>query len=562
MILELYIKNFALVDEVRLNFENGLNILTGETGSGKSIIIDALNLCLGGRNDKSFIRKGVKKGLIEATFSISNKKLVDELLEYGIDVSVDENIIISREIYADGKSISRINGRNVRLSFLKKIGSFLIDVHSQHENQVLFNKEKHIEFLDLYGEEKLKVLKKEYSIVYKKYIEIKNKLNLLTENKDDIQIAREIDLLKFQINEIEDANLRLGEYEELLKQREVYRNSEKIYTNLNKSYFNLYESNVNAFDLISKALKYLGDLSDFDEKLENYYLNLEDIMYRIQDLSKDIRDYKENIDFDIKSLDDIEIRIDTINNLRRKYGNTIEEILEYKEKIVSRLNEILSRDEKIVQLKESLKKIKEDLNEKSKEITLKRKKIAKELEDKICNELDSLNMKNVSFKVYFGEREDFTQNGKDVIEFMISFNIGEDLKPIYKIASGGEMSRFMLALKTILSGIDKVETLVFDEIDTGISGIAAQVVGDKLKVISNKKQIICITHLPQIAVNSDVHFNIEKIVQKDRTYTRIEKLSEEDKVKEIARLIAGLNITQKTMEHAREILQIAKNKGI
>ncbi|SHJ65186.1 DNA repair protein RecN [Tepidibacter formicigenes] len=562
MILELYINNFALVEEVRLNFENGLNILTGETGSGKSIIIDALNLCLGGRFDKSFVRKGTNKGLIEATFNVSNEKLENELLEYGIDTSLDKNIIISREIYADGKNISRINGRNVRLSFLKNISSFLIDVHSQHENQVLFNKEKHIEFLDLYGEEKLKILKDEYLIGYKKYTEIKNKLNSLTENKDDIQIAREIDLLKFQIDEIEDANLSAEEYEELLKQREVHRNSEKIYTNLNKAYLNLYESNINAFDLISKALKDLGDLSNFDKKLEDYYSNLEDIMYRLQDLSKDVRDYKDNIDFDIKNLDDVEIRIDTINNLRRKYGNTIEEILEYKKKITLRLDEILSRDEKIIQLKESLEKIKEDLNKKSKKITLRRKEIAKELENKICNELNSLNMKNVSFKVNFEEREDFTHNGKDIIEFMISFNLGEDLKPIYKIASGGEMSRFMLAFKTILSDIDKVETLVFDEIDTGISGIAAQIVGDKLKIISNKKQIICITHLPQIAVNSDVHFNIEKITQEDRTYTRIEKLTEEDKVQEIARLIGGLNITQKTIEHAKELLQIAKNKDI
>ncbi|CAH2212895.1 DNA repair protein RecN [Tepidibacter aestuarii] len=560
MILEMYIKNFALAEEIRIDFEEGFNILTGETGSGKSIIIDALNLCLGGRYDKSFVRKGTDKGLVEATFNVTNEKVIKELLEYGIDASLDDNLIISREIYSDGKNISRVNGRNVRISFLKTIGSLLVDVHSQHQNQVLFNKDKHIEFLDIYGHQKIEPAKKEYLDIYNEYFDLKKEINSLTENKDDIQIAREIDLLKFQIEEIEEANLTIGEYEELLKEREIHRNSEKIYTSLNNSYLNLYESNYNAFDLVSKGIHDLKSVVDIDDKLEQFHSSLEEIMYTLQDISKDIRDYKDNIDFDIKSLDDIEIRIDTINNLKRKYGNSIEEILEYKDKIIQRLEDIENRDEKLIELKQKLEEIEKLLNQKSEKITCIRKEIANKLESDICKQLQSLNMKNVVFKVDFSHKQDYSSTGKDIIEFMISFNIGEDLMPIYKVASGGEMSRFMLAFKTILSDIDKVNTLVFDEIDTGISGIAAEIVGKKLKNISHKKQVISITHLPQIAVNANSHFRIEKVIQESRTYTKIEKLNQKEQIKEIARLISGSNITEKTIEHAKEILEIAKNK--
>ncbi|WP_099188140.1 DNA repair protein RecN [Tepidibacter mesophilus] len=562
MILEMYIKNFALAEEIRIDFEEGFNILTGETGSGKSIIIDALNLCLGGRYDKSFVRKGTDKGLVEVTFNVTNEKVIEELLESGIDASLDDNLIISREIYSDGKNISRVNGRNVRISFLKTIGSLLVDVHSQHQNQVLFNKDKHIEFLDIYGHQKIEPEKKEYLNIYNEYFDLKKEINSLTEDKDDIQIAREIDLLKFQIQEIEEGDLTIGEYEELLKEREIHRNSEKIYTSLNSSYLNLYESNYNAFDLISKGIKDLKSISNIDERLEQFHASLEEIMYTLQDISKDIRDYKDNIDFDIKSLDNIEIRIDTINNLKRKYGNSIDEILEYKNKIIKRLEDIENRDEKIIELKQNLEKIESILNLKSEKITSIRKEIANKLETDICEQLYSLNMKNVVFKVDFKQKQEYFSTGKDIIEFMISFNVGEDLMPIYKVASGGEMSRFMLAFKSILSDIDKVNSLVFDEIDTGISGIAAEIVGKKLKHISNKKQVISITHLPQIAVNANAHFRIKKIIQESRTYTKIEKLSQKEQIKEIARLISGSNITEKTIEHAKEILEIAQNKDV
>ncbi|EQK45236.1 DNA repair protein RecN [Paraclostridium bifermentans] len=550
-------KNCALIEELRLDIDKNLNILTGETGSGKSIIIGALGLCLGGKYDRSFLRKGTEKGLVEAVFDVNNQKLKEKLLENGIDIEEDNQIIISKEIFDDGKSISRINGRNVKVSFLKEISNYLIDIHGQHQNQVLFDKDTHIDFLDLFGEELLYESKSDYEKTYIEYNEVKKALNVLTENKDDMQIQREIDLIKFQINEIESANLNENEYEDLLKQRDVYRNGEKIFTNLNNAYLNLYDGSINSVDLISKSLGDLGAIAQYDEKLNDYNDTIERIMYELQDISRDIRSYKENIDFSPYELEQIEQRVDEINTLRRKYGDTIEEILAYKDKINERLDEILNRDEKVEELKLKLKKVEDILVIKAEKLTQKRKEVARNLQEKLLYELKSLNMKNVVFEVSFG-KSTFNAKGQDDIEFMISFNLGEDIKPIYKVASGGEMSRFMLAFKTILADIDEIDTLVFDEIDTGISGIAAQIVGEKLSLIAKKKQIICITHLPQIAANADTHYCIEKKTSNERTFTVISRLDDNQRKDEIARLIAGSNITEKTMEHASEIIELAK----
>ena len=557
MILELYMKNCALVEELRLTIGENLNILTGETGSGKSIIIDALGLCLGEKYDRSFLRKGTEKGIVESIFSSESKHLKDVLEKYDIELDEDNLLVITRVIYNDGKSVARVNGRTIKLSVLKEIATTLIDIHGQHQNQALFNKETHLQFLDLFGENELQDLKLDYKYMYKEYIKVKNTLNILTENKDDMQIQREIDLLKFQINEIESANLNKDEYEELLKQRDVFRNSEKIYSNLNLSYQNLYEGSVNAVDLIGSASKELSSIAEYDKVLSEYNENVERIMYELQDISREIRNYKDSIDFEPYELEQIEIRIDEINNLKRKYGNTIEEIFEYYDKTKNRLDEILNRDEKVEELKKEILRIEKILNDKAEKLTKSRKKVANTLEDVLLKELKSLNMKNVVFKVNF-EEINFNLEGKDDIEFMISFNLGEDIKPIYKVASGGEMSRFMLAFKTILADIDQIDTLVFDEIDTGISGIAAQIVGEKLSQIAKKKQIICITHLPQIAANADTHYCIEKNISNDRTFTSIRRLDRNQKRDEIARLIAGSNITEKTIEHASEIIELAK----
>lgn len=557
MILELYMKNCALVEELRLNIDKNLNILTGETGSGKSIIIDALGLCLGDKYDRSFLRKGTDKGLVEAVFLSDNIYLKKILDENDISMEDDNLLVITRLIYSDGKSTARVNGRTVKVSLLKEIASTLIDIHGQHQNQALFNKDTHLKFLDLFGENELEKFKAAYRKVYHKYSELKKALNSLTENKDEMQIQREIDLLRFQINEIEAANLNNNEYEDLLKQREVYRNSEKIYNNLNSSYSKLHNGEYNVIDLIGLASKELNDISKYDSVLSEYSDTVERIMYELQDISGDIRNYKDNIDFEPYELEQIELRIDEINNLRRKYGDSIDDIFEYYEKIKDRLDEILNRDERVEQLKSQLMNIEEDLKIKANKLTKARIEVATTLEKILLDELKSLNMKNVMFKVNF-EESSFTLNGIDDIEFMISFNLGEDIKPIYKVASGGEMSRFMLAFKTILADIDDIDTLVFDEIDTGISGIAAQIVGEKLSDIAKKKQIICITHLPQIAANADTHYCIEKATSNNRTFTNVSKLNQCQRKNEIARLIAGNNITEKTIEHASEIIEMAK----
>ncbi|MEG2193702.1 MAG: DNA repair protein RecN [Terrisporobacter sp.] len=556
MILELYMKNCALIEENRINIGQNLNILTGETGSGKSIIIEALGLCLGNKYDKSFLRKGSEKGIVEMRISSRSEKLKSILREYDLD-SEDEEIIITRIIYDDGKSVARINGRTIKMSILKEIALTFIDLHGQHQNQALFNKDTHLEFLDLFGGKGLDLPKKEYKETYAEYNKIKKSLNTLNENKDEKEIQREIDLLKFQINEIEASALSKDEYEDLLKQREIYRNSEKIYNNLNLSYEKLHEGNTNALDLIGMAYKELSEIGKYDKTLNEYSENIERIMYELQDICRDVRNYKENIDFEPYELEQIEIRIDEINNLRRKYGDTIEDILKYQDKITARLEEIVNRDEMAEELKKQLNILEEELNVKANKLTESRKKVALELEKSLLEELRSLDMKGVTFEVDFKEGN-YTLSGNQDVEFMISFNLGEDMKPIYKVASGGEMSRFMLAFKTILADIDEIGTIVFDEIDAGISGIAAQVVGEKLHNIAKKKQILCITHLPQIAANADTHFCIEKNSDGNRTYTTITRLEEKERINEIARLIAGSNITDTTIEHAREIVNLTK----
>ena len=556
MILEMYMKNCALIEESRLTINDGLNILTGETGAGKSIIIEALGLCLGEKYDRSFLRKGTNKGVAEILVSSKSSNLREVLDKYDIDYE-DDQVVITRVIYSDGKSVARINGRTVKVSILKEVACTIVDLHSQHQNQLLLNKDTHIRFLDLFGEKDIQKLKNSYKESYNQFNKVKKELNDLNENKDDMEIQREIDLIKFQINEIDSANLNEEEYEDLKSQRELCRNSEKIYNNLSLSYQRLYEGEVNAVDLIGMASKELSDIASYDKNISEYSENIERIMYELQDISRDIRNYKENITFNPYEMEEIEQRIDQINNLRRKYGNSINEILDYREKIQNRLDEILNRDEKVAALKSELEELESILHDKARELSKTRKKVAIDLQDILLQELYSLNMKNVVFEVNFREIP-FNQNGCDDVEFMASFNLGEDIKPIYKVASGGEMSRFMLAFKTILADMDEIDTLIFDEIDTGISGIAAQIVGQKLANIGKKKQVICITHLPQIAANAGTHYRIEKNTSNNRTYTNIKELTFDERIDEIARLIAGNNITEKTIEHAHEIIELAQ----
>ena len=557
MIYELYIKNCALIEELRVNFGKNLNILTGETGSGKSIILDALNLCMGGKFDRTYIRRGEDFGEVETVVFSNNSRFLGMLGELNIPIDEDNMAIVNRKLYNDGKTITKINGKNVKVSDLKTIMATIVDIHGQHQNQALYNKENHIDFLDLYGKDKIKKVFDEYKICYDEYNDIKRQILKLNDNKSDREVQRELDLLRFQINEIESANLDEEEYNNLKSKKEIYENGEKIYNSLKEVYGYLHDSQFNAEDQLGNSANILSSVSKFDTELEKLEENMNNILYEIQDISNTVRNYIDNIDFRPYMLEEIQERLDVINNMRRKYGDSISEILSFYDVITSRVNDIENREEKNNKLQTMLSEKKKELEKKADSLSNARHELALKLERNLLDELYSLNMKNTKFKVSF-KKSDFTEKGNDDIEFLVSFNLGEDMNPLYKVASGGEMSRFMLGFKSILADVDKIESLIFDEIDTGISGRAAQTVGEKLSAISKNKQIICITHLPQIASFADEHYYIEKNVDKERTFTSITKLDREFKKNEIARLISGSRITEKTVEHADEILEIAK----
>ncbi|MEG0249934.1 MAG: DNA repair protein RecN [Peptostreptococcus sp.] len=556
MIYELYMKNCALVDELRVNFGKGLNILTGETGSGKSIILEALNLCLGGKYDRTFLRRGSQLGEVETVLFVENENFIKQLRNLDIEVDEDNLVVVSRRLFSDGKSTTKINGKNIKVSDLKKVMSLVVDMHGQHQNQALYSKENHLEFFDLYGKSKVKERLEEYKKEYKEYNNIQKQILKLNDNKSEMEVQRERDLLKFQINEIEVANLSNEEYEDLKLKKEVFANSEKIFNSLNEAYTLLHSGQFNSEEQVGKASNAIANVAKYDKLLEEIEVSTNNVLYELEDLSGNIRSYLDNIDFEPYLLNEVQEKLEVINSLRRKYGDTIEDVLDYCSKIKANLDDIDNREEKNNELQSSLLKKEKELAIKAQVLSDDRKRVASELEKELLDELSSLNMKNTKFKVDFKKIE-YNENGNDDVEFLVSFNLGEEMKPLYKVASGGEMSRFMLAFKSILSDVDKIDSLIFDEIDTGISGRAAQTVGEKLSRISKEKQLICITHLPQIASFADEHFYIEKNVENDRTYTSIEKLNRDSKKNEIARLISGMRITEKTIEHADEMLDIA-----
>ena len=556
MIKELYMKNCALIEELRVDFGSKLNILTGETGSGKSIVLEGLSLCLGGKYDRSFLRKGCDKGLVELLIYTDNKKVENLLDEYSIPYS-DNELHVSRSIFEDGKSTTKLNGRTIRLADLRTIMMAIVDIHSQHQNQALYNRDVHLEFLDLYGKDALKDSMSKYSACYEKYTEVKKKINELNDNMSERELEREVDLLKYQIDEIEKANLDVDEYEILRVKYKKLSNQDKINTAILTSYDILRSGDLGVEDRIGKSLAALGPVADYDIALEDFVEGLENIMYQLEDLDASIRSYIDKNEYNPQLLEEIQVRMDFINTMKRKYGDRIEDILDYKLEMKKRLYNIENREERRQALLKEKRIIEDDLEVIGGELTDQRMKVANLLEESLLKELGSLNMKNTKFKVIFN-KVGYTSSGCDDVEFYVSFNLGENLNPLNKVASGGEMSRFMLAFKKILSDVDKIETMIFDEIDTGISGRAAQVVGEKLAEMSKYKQLICITHLPQIAAFADDHYYIEKNVENERTFTSISNLDYEDREKEIARLISGKIITEKTLEHSHEMIELAK----
>ncbi|CDF58196.1 DNA repair protein RecN [Thermobrachium celere] len=555
MLLKLRIKNFALIEELELDFSNGFNVLTGETGAGKSILIDSVSFLVGEKFNKEIIRTGSDFAFVEGIFEIKNEKIISYLKENGIEV--DDYLILAREINQSNKSISRVNGRTTSVSFIREISKYLIDIHGQHEHQSLLDDARHIEILDSFCGEKLKSLKDNYKDKYEKIKSIEKDIERL--NQDEQYRLRKIDLLKFQIQEIDDANLMLGEEEELTQRRDILKNAEKIYSCLNSAYKKIYDSEINesAFDSIGSAIVSMGQISEFDSKLDEIKKVLEEVYYKLEDAVDTIRDYRDKIEYNDEELNYIENRLDLINKLKRKYGANIEEVLSYYESIKKELEELEKSDEMIEILKDEYERLLCEIKELANQITNIRKSTAKELKSKIENELKYLGMERAIFEVDIQNKNKFDYNGQDRVEFLISSNVGEPLKPLHKVASGGEISRIMLAIKSVVADVDSIPILIFDEIDTGISGRTAQAVAEKMVLISKTHQILCVTHLPQIAAMGDKHFKIQKVIKNDKTVTLVTNLQNNERIEELARMLGGAIVTELTKVNAKEILDLA-----
>ena len=537
MISTLHIKNVGIIDDLSIDFNEGLNILTGETGAGKTLIIDSLQIISGGRFSKDMIRKGEEFSFVEISLYLPEKE--------------EQDVVVSREVYSNGRNNCKINGRLVSVAELKNFMKDIVDIHGQNENQSLLESTTHIRYIDGFANEKINELKEKYSEEYEKYIALKKEIN--NNYGDDKEKQRDLDLLRYQKEEIEDANLKLDEEKELEETRAKMLNSEKIANNLNEANIQI---NENAIDSISLAVRALEKIEGLDTRYEKSLNSLKSIYYDIQELSRDIEGYKEDTYFDEEERDKIEERLDTIYKLKRKYGNSIEEILKYNKEVSERIEKIENSEEYLNKLKVELKEVKDKMQKLAAQINQIRVKYADILSSNINKELSDLEMKNARFSVCIEQEGKFTPNGLDKVEFMITTNTGEDKKSLAKIASGGEMSRIMLAIKNVLADIDKVSTMVFDEIDTGISGIAANSVSEKLKAISRKHQVLCVTHLANIAAKGDHNYYISKNVQENRTKTSVRKLNEDETINEIARIASG-DINEITLEHAKNLRRIA-----
>lgn len=553
MLERLHIKNIAVIDEAEIEFKNGFNVLTGETGAGKSIIIDSINMVLGERANKALIRNGETKAVAEAMFSVQNPQITKQLEDMGIETE-DGMLIIYRDVNKDGKSVCKVNGSMTTASNIREIAGMLINIHGQQDNLSLLAPSSHIHFLDNYS--KLESDIAAYRAEHKLCCDLKEKIDSL--QFDEQEKARRTDLYSFQIKEIDDAALTPGEYEKLCERKKFLSGIEKTADAVNNAHYALYDKNENAYDLLSTAANGLSAVSEYDEKLSEMYERVNSIAIDIDDVIYQIRDYRDEISYDENEINEIEQRLDTINSLKRKYGNTVEEIIKYRDDIAAQLDTIIKSDEEINKLQKELEIAQKARKKLAETLTSLRKKSAADLSKKICCELAELDMSKVRFEVEIKECG-FNKNGCDEVEFLISVNAGEPLKPLSKIASGGEMSRIMLAIKSIFADSDPVETLIFDEIDTGVSGRAAQKIAEKINRVSKSKQVLCITHLAQIAAMADTHFLIEKSMDSDKTFTKVTELDEAERKKELARIIGGAMITETTINAAAEMIEMAEN---
>lgn len=558
MIRQLSINNIAVISNANIDWEKGFTVLTGETGAGKSIIIDSLNMLKGERISKDIIRHGENKASVYATLDVNDDAAKEILEQTGIEVC-DNEIMISREINADGKNNIRIDGMPATLSMLKMVGDILINIHGQHDNTSLLSKKTHITFLDKFAGDDVLSLKQKYSSINEEYKNTEQKLNSLM--GDDAQKAQRLELLNFQIEEIENASLTIGEEQTLTERQTVLSNMQTIAESVGKAYSALYESgddySPSALDAMWGGINEIEKSSGFDPALADIHKSLQDAAYEIDDSVRNLKRYMDSLSYDKEELDEIENRLDLIYNLKRKYGNSIESILEYYDKISEEASTITNSEQLIEELSEKLSALKLSRLEAANKLSEARCDAGVVLSKRIMEELSQLDMSKVRFAVNI-ERCDYRNDGCDDVEFVICTNVGDDFKPLTKIASGGELSRIMLAIKSVLSNQGSCDTLIFDEIDTGVSGRAAQSLAVKLYDMSNMAQVICITHLPQIAAMADNHLLIEKTSDDISTKTTVTALDEKRRIDEIARTLGGATISDITRQNAAELILQAK----
>ncbi|WP_102707183.1 DNA repair protein RecN [Terribacillus saccharophilus] len=568
MLTELSIKDFAIIDQIRIHFKEGLTVLTGETGAGKSIVIDAVQLLSGGRGSVEFIRHGQKKAELEGLFIIDSPDHPIYAIgaQFGVDID-DGMVVLERTMTTSGKSICRVNGKLVTLAILREFGKSLIDIHTQHETQSLMDADKHIELLDLYDAEAIGKARETYMLQFKELQKLKKRYKEWNTNEQEM--AQRLDLLKFQYNELKEAELQPGEDEQLTEERTKLMNYERIYQSLHDAYNALYGEQ-KGLDWVGHALASLESASSYDDDIQKHHQMISEQYYLMEDLTFQLSSQLDSLSYNPERLNEIEMRLNEISRLKKKYGQSVEEILEYAASIEDQIDQIQNRDSHIHQLEQQIEDLGEDAMLEAKQLHDLRVQAAVQLTDAIHEELKDLYLEKARFNVDVqlkngnsgdpelnGKPVQLTADGFDAITFHISTNPGEPLKELHKVASGGELSRIMLALKRIFSRHQGVTSVIFDEVDTGVSGRVAQAIGEKIYGISVGSQVLCITHLPQVASMADTHLLIEKHVENNSTHTSVTELGQDTAVEEISRMMTGTVLTEKTKEHARELITLA-----
>ncbi|WP_205401073.1 DNA repair protein RecN [Streptococcus lutetiensis] len=551
MLLEISIKNFAIIEEISLTFENGMTVLTGETGAGKSIIIDAMNLMLGARASLDVIRHGANKAEIEGLFSVGENAALTQILEEN-GIEVTEELIIRREILQNGRSIGRINGQMVNLTTLRSVGQYLVDIHGQHDQEELMKPNMHIRMLDEFGDGHFAAVKKHYQELFESYRRLRKRV--LTKQKNEQEHKARIEMLEFQIAEIEAAALKSGEDQALNQKRDKLLNHKHIADTLTNAYVMLDDEEFSSLSNIRSAMNDLMTLEEFDADYKEMSSNVSEAYYILEEVTKHLGDVIDELDFDAGSLQQIEARLEVIYSITRKYGGSVDDVLDYYENITKEYNLLTGNDESSDDMEKELKRLEKELIVAAENLSQERHHLAKDLEAEIKQELADLYMEKADFQVQFSKGK-FNRDGNEAIEFYISTNPGEGFKPLVKVASGGEISRLMLAIKSAFSRKEDKTSIVFDEVDTGVSGRVAQAIAQKIYKIGSHGQVLAISHLPQVIAIADYQFFIEKRSDENTTVSTVRLLSEEERVEEIAKMLAGSDITEMAREQARELLK-------